>query len=117
MGPHVLDHTRENTPPGVVQASASLSPHPWSDGVPPFAAPSEPTTEVASCHLFPPFVETRALTAPEPLATHATPTALPAAPMAADPRSPSLSGESALVLPITVRTNVLPPSVLRATRT
>ena len=44
--PQVFDHTRENTPAGVVQASASLPPHPRSDGVPPFAAPSEPTTDI-----------------------------------------------------------------------
>ena len=94
-----------------------MSPQPRSDGVPPFAAPSAPTTDIASCHFFPPFVDTRAFSAPEPLETHATATAFPATPTLADPRSPSPSGETAVVFPITIRANVLPPFVLRATRT
>ena len=89
--PH-FDQTRENTPPGVVQASAILSPMP--ERASPFTAPSEPTMVTASCRFFPPFVETRALIAPEALAIQVTPTALPAAPTLTGRRRPSSSVEA-----------------------
>ena len=115
--PHDFDQTRENTPPGVVQASASLSPHARSDGVPPFAAPSEPTTDIASCHFFPPFVDTRAFIAPEPLETHVDPHGVPGGADADRPAQPLAVRRDRRRLADHAPHERLAPVVLRATRT